>query len=130
MTLRGIRGAIRVRRNTRQDIRAATRRLLLALLRANRIGTDDVASCFFTLTRDLDADFPANAARSLSGWAHVPLLCASEIAVPGALDRVLRVLLLAHTPVLPDRIRHQYLGETSCLRPDLARRNTAPRTRK
>jgi chorismate mutase len=119
MPLRGIRGAADVSANTRQQIFARTQELLRAIVRANRIRPDDVAAAFFTLTPDLDADFPAYAARDL-GWAHVPMMCASELAVPGGMKRVVRVMLLVNTSVPPRRVRHQYLGKTASLRPDLA----------
>lgn len=127
MAIRGIRGAVRVRSNTRKDIFDGTRRLMGAVLRANRVRPEDVASCFFTMTPDLNADFPAYAVRGLEGWKHVPLLCAGELAVPDSMTRVVRVLLLVETDVPPGKIRHQYLGETSCLRPDLARTNSRRR---
>lgn len=120
MRLRGIRGAIDVPRNAREAILERTQELLRAALAANDVRPDDIAAAFFTMTPDLDADFPAHAARRL-GWSHVPLMCATEIAVPGAMKRVVRVLLLVNSDAPPATIRHQYLGATPCLRPDLAK---------
>ncbi len=121
MSVRGVRGAITVGRNTRGEIAARAVELVHGMLDANRIETGDIAAAFFTLTPDLDADFPAHAVRRLGPhWRSVPLMCASEIPVEGALPRVLRVMLLVNTDVPPSKIRHQYLGGTECLRPDLA----------
>jgi chorismate mutase len=124
--VRGIRGATTVQHNTREEIFARTQELVLAMLRENDVRVDDIAAAFFTLTPDLDADFPAYAARDLAArpgmaaWRWVPMMCASEIGVPGGMSRVVRVLLLVNTPRPPAKIRHQYLGGTACLRPDLA----------
>lgn len=125
MPLRGIRGAVDVPRNTREAILERTQELLRAAVAANGVRPDDIAAAFFTMTPDLDADFPAHAARRL-GWTQVPLMCATEIAVPGAMKRVVRVLLLVNSNAPPSRIRHPYLGATPCLRPDLAK----PRARR
>lgn len=119
MTLRGIRGAVQAAKNSRDAIRAATLDLLQAVIKSNRVRPDDVAAAFFTVTDDLTAEFPAAAARDL-GWTTVPMLCNREIPVPGALPRVVRVLLLVNTHRAAKSIRHVYLGETQCLRPDLA----------
>ncbi len=118
MPIRGIRGAIDVARNTRHEIFHRTQELLRAMIRANRIRKEDVAAAFFTMTPDLDADFPAYAARDI-GWKHVPMMCASELPVPGAMKRVVRAMLLVNTYQTPEEIRHQYLGITAALRPDL-----------
>lgn len=115
---RGIRGAIRVKENTKESIFDATRTLLNEIVRANEVDTDDIASAFFTATVDLNADYPAYAARDL-GWDTVPLLCAREMDVPGGMTRVIRVLLHVNTAKPQTRIIHRYLGETQSLRPDL-----------
>lgn len=131
MSVRGVRGAITVDRNTRGGIGARAVELVRALLDQNRIETADIAAAFFTLTPDLDADFPAHAVRKLGDhWRDVPLMCASEISVDGALPRVLRVMLLVNTDIPPSKIRHQYLGGTECLRPDLAPGPAATKTSK
>ncbi len=130
MQVRGVRGAVRVASNTRDEIFARTQELLRAMVSANRILPDDVAAAFFTLSPDLNADFPAYAARDM-GWTTVPLMCASEVAVPGSMDRVVRILLLVNTTLAARAVRHQYLGETACLRPDLAKtgaKETRPRS--
>ena len=121
MPLRGIRGAINVARNSRQEIFTKTRTLLETMVSANRIRERDVAAAIFTLTPDLNADFPAYAARDM-GWTTVPMMCGSELGVPGAMKRVVRIMLLVNTSRSAKSIRHQYLGDTERLRPDLAKR--------
>lgn len=122
--MRGIRGAINVTKNTKAEIRAKTRELLEAIVAANRFDPDDIAAAFFTLTPDLNAEFPAAAAREI-GWKHVPMICSIEVGVPGAMKRVIRVMLLVNTRTRAREIRHQYLGDTPCLRPDLAKSDGA-----
>jgi chorismate mutase len=112
-----VRGAVQVERNDPDAILAATEELVRELMGRNGLGPEAMVSCIFTLTPDLDAEFPAVAARRL-GLDSVPLLCASEVRVPGAMERVIRVLLhyyadSAHTPT------HAYLGEAQSLRSDL-----------
>lgn len=113
-----VRGAVGVDENSAAAILAATRELLQAMLRENGLSPQDVVSAIFTMTHDLDAVFPAEAARQL-GWTDVPLLCACEIAVPGSLPRVVRVLLHVETDRPRAEIRHVYLGRAAALRPDL-----------
>ena len=117
MPIRGIRGATTVERDTPEDILAATGELLAAMVEANRIEPDDVASALFTTTPDLSGDYPARAAREL-GWSTVPLLGATEMRVPGALARCIRVLLHVNTNTPPTSIKHIYLREARALRPD------------
>lgn len=117
MPVRGIRGATSVERDTPEDILAATRELLAAMVAANRIEPDDIASALFTTTPDLSGDYPARAARQL-GWTTVPLLGATEMHVPSALARCIRVLLHVNTDTHPTAIKHIYLREARALRPD------------
>lgn len=119
MRLRGIRGATTVDVNTREAILAATDELLRAIIEANGIERDDVASVFFSTTPDLDADFPAVAARNI-GWTKVALMCAHEMAVPGSLPMCLRILMHVNTSRTPDEIEFVYLRGARVLRPDLA----------
>ena len=91
------------------------------MARANRANADDVAAAIFSMTPDLDAEFPAIAARRM-GWTDVPLMCATELDVPGGMKKVVRILLLVNSNVPSRKIRHQYLGKTPALRPDLAGR--------
>ena len=119
MTCRGVRGATTAESNDREAILEATRQLLALMVRHNSIDRHDLASAFFTVTRDLDAEFPALAARQI-GWSDVPLLCGYEMAVPGSLGRCIRVLLHWHTEKQASEIHHVYARGAEKLRPDLA----------
>jgi chorismate mutase len=119
MRLRGVRGATTATANTREAICSATQELLRRLIEANEIPMEEIASAFFTVSDDLDAEYPALAARDL-GWVYVPLLCAREIAVPGGLAHCIRVLLHINTEETQERIRHVYLREAVTLRPVFA----------
>ncbi len=115
----GVRGAITVDANTAEDILAATRELLSALVEANAIDVNDIGGAYFTTTVDLTAAYPAVAARQL-GWGDVASLCGHEMAVPGGLPRCVRVMLLWNTTRAPRDIRHVYLRAAQQLRPDRA----------
>jgi chorismate mutase len=116
--VRGIRGANEVAANTEEAILEATTDLLIALQQANGFSGSDVISAIFTLTPDLNAAFPARAARERLGWAEAALMCATEINVPGAVPRVVRVLL--HVAGGAERpVRHVYMRGAGALRPDL-----------
>ncbi len=119
MYSRGIRGATTVERNTKEEIFAATRELLEVLVQRNELNTEDIASAIFTLTADLDAEFPALAARSL-GWVEVPLLCTREIPVPGSLGMCIRVLLQVNTERRQSEMQHVYQRRAVVLRPDVS----------
>jgi chorismate mutase len=121
---RGIRGAITVESNTREAILAATSELLGEMLRANDVRKEDVASAYFTTTTDLNAEFPALAARNDFGWHDVALMCGHEMAVPGSLPMCLRILLHVNTERTQDQICHVYLRGAAVLRPDLAAAET------
>jgi len=125
-----VRGAIQVPANRAEAIRASTARLLTALVETNRLDPARIVSAIFTATPDLTADFPAHAARIL-GWTDVPLLGATEIDVPGALPRVVRVLLTVEGAPRGKRLTPVYLDGAEALRPDLARarRKPGPTTR-
>lgn len=118
MAVRAVRGAIQIDRDERDLIIQGTREMIVALLARNELTADDVISAVFTATPDLTAEFPAYAARLL-GFTDVPLLCATEIAVPGALPRVLRVLAHVETDLPRAQVRHVYLGGAAALRRDL-----------
>ncbi|WP_146370412.1 chorismate mutase [Symmachiella macrocystis] len=120
MPVRGIRGATTVDIDTPEEIRAATRELLIAVLKANQVEEfDELASVFLTTSHDLTSAFPAAAAREL-GMDLVPLLCATEIAVPGAMPRCIRVLMHINTDRSQQEITHVYLREAQKLRPDMS----------
>lgn len=119
MRCRGIRGATTVERNTAEDILEATSELLAAIAEANEIDVDDVASAIFTTSPDLNATFPAVAARDF-GWDSIALLCLHEMGVPGSLERVIRVLVHYNTEKSASQIRHVYLRRAVELRPEWA----------
>jgi len=125
-----VRGAIQVPANRAEAIRASTAKLLTALVERNKLDPARIVSAIFTATPDLTADFPAHAARIL-GWTDVPLLGATEIDVPGALPRVVRVLLTVEGAPRSRRLTPVYLDGAEALRPDLAsaRRKAGPSTR-
>ena len=118
MVVRGVRGATTVESNTVEAILEATKDLLAAMLKANEIDVDDVASAFFTTTPDLNAEFPAVAARDM-GWSDVALLCGHEMNKPGALPMCLRILLHVNTDKGKRDIKHIYLRGARVLRPDV-----------
>ena len=118
MRLVALRGANTVTENTAEAILAATDKLMREILSRNTLHSDDLVSCIFTLTPDLDAEFPAVAAREM-GLSMIPLLCAREIPVPGALPQVIRVLMHAYLPDPEARPQHVYLGDAIKLRLDL-----------
>ena len=120
MACRGVRGATTVTADDRDEILLATRQLLALMIRQNEIDTEDLASAQFTVTKDLQAEFPALAARQL-GWLEVPLLCGYEITVERSLPRCIRVLLLWNTEKTQSEIQHFYLHEAIKLRPDLSK---------
>ena len=116
MKCRGIRGATTVDANTREDILASTKELLRQMVQANGVQEEDVACILFTTTSDLNAEFPAAAAREL-GLSHAPLLCSHEIDVPGSLPMCLRVLILFNTEKSAQDIDHIYIKGAKNLRP-------------
>ncbi|MDW7675931.1 MAG: chorismate mutase [Bacillota bacterium] len=118
MYVRGIRGATSVEQDTREEIHAATKELLIKMVAENKIAIEDIASVFFTVTPDLIADFPAYAAREL-GWTKVPLICMKEIEVPNSLPMCVRVLIHVNTTKTQEEVRHIYLRKAQNLRADL-----------
>jgi chorismate mutase len=120
MPVRGIRGATVLLKDQPEAILAATRDLLVGILKANpTLRPGDLASAIFTVTDDLRSAYPARAAREL-GWVDVPLICTREIPVPGGLERCIRVLLHWNTDLSQEEIHHVYQGEAASLRPDLS----------
>jgi chorismate mutase len=116
--LRGIRGAIVARENTKDAILEATRELLSKMIQENNIEREDIASIFFSVTKDLDAEFPAFAARNL-GFEYTPLLCLNEIPVPGSLEKCIRILIHVNTDIEQKDLKHIYIGGAKNLRTDL-----------
>ena len=123
--LRGIRGATTVDSNTRADILEATEELLAEMIVANDIESSEVASVWFTTTPDLNAEFPAVAARLTFKWSHAALMCGHEMQVPGSLASCLRILLHVNTPLRQNQVQHVYLRGARVLRTDLTV-NTEP----
>jgi chorismate mutase len=118
LTVRGVRGATTVQRDEPHEIRDAVQELIEAMLEQNDLTSMDIVSAIFTTTPDLVAEFPAHAAR-LYGWTDVPLLCAQELPVDGALPRCIRILLHVETTRLRHEMRHLYLRDAILLRQDL-----------
>ena len=117
--VRGVRGATTADADTREAILSATHELLRAMIAANNICPDDVASIIFTTTLDVDAEYPAVAAREL-GWRDAALLCLHEMAVPHSLPMCIRVLIHWNTSIRADEVKHVYLKGAIALRPDRA----------
>ena len=120
MSCRGVRGAITVEANSREEILKGARQLLALMIRKNGIEPEDVASAIFSCTHDLNAEFPALAARQL-GWLDVPLLCTNEVDVPGSLKKCVRVLINWNTSRAQRDIVHVYVKDAVKLRPDLSK---------
>lgn len=113
----GVRGAITADANTAEAILAATRELLTTIVEANQIETDDIGSVIFSTTIDLNAEYPAIAARQM-GWQDVAIMCTHEMNVPQGLKRCVRVMIMWNTNLSPHDVRHIYLREAQQLRPD------------
>lgn len=114
--LKAIRGAATVRSNSADDIKAATQTMLQEIMTANNLSAGQIISALFSLTPDLNAAFPAAAARAL-GWTDMPMMCCQEIPVPGALPMAVRVMIHAD---VNGPVRHIYQGGAIALRPDWA----------
>ena len=123
MWCRGIRGATTAEGNTREAVLEATRELLSSMLEANEVRVEDVACIIFTATSDLDAEFPAVAARQL-GLSQTALICGQELDIPGSLERCLRVLMLYNTEKGNGDIVHVYLRGATGLRSESALEET------
>ena len=115
MLCRGIRGATVAAANTKEEILSATQDLLRKMLSANYVDKQSVACMFFTTTPDLNAEFPALGARQM-GWADTALMCNQEIAVPGSLEKCIRILVLFNTEKRAEDIRHVYINGAEVLR--------------
>ncbi len=126
MSVRGIRGATVVNENSLPEVINGTRRLLEEIMINNPdLRMEDIASVIFTATEDLDAAYPAAAAREL-GWDSVPLLCAKELTIQNELKMCIRVLVHWNTEKHQNEVRHTYIGGAGVLRPDLKNQNQAP----
>jgi chorismate mutase len=119
VAVRAVRGAVQIGGHDRDDILAGTAELVTEVMGRNELSTDDVISVVFTVTPDLTAEFPALAARKL-GFQEVPLLCAAEIDVPGAMPRVVRLMMHIETSKPRSALQHVYLRGAAALRLDIA----------
>ena len=117
MSFRGVRGATTSEENSAEAILKSTQDLLKQMMEANQINVDDIASIFLSTTEDLNAEFPAKAARNL-GLNHTPLLCLHEMDVPHGLKSCIRILIHFNSALNPKDIQHIYLKEAQSLRPD------------
>tara|TARA_A200000113_G_C8609149_1_gene271984 strand:- start:83 stop:445 length:363 start_codon:yes stop_codon:yes gene_type:complete len=118
MTCRGIRGAITITENKEDSIINGTIRLLEEIISSNQIKNDDIVSIFFSVTEDLNATFPARAARNM-GLTDTPLLCFHEIRVPDGLEKCIRILMHVNSDKQKSDIKHIYLEKAESLRPDI-----------
>lgn len=116
--VRAIRGATTVENNDAVEMLRETEKLLVEIIEKNKLKEEDIISIIFTVTNDLNATFPAIAARNL-GWTSVALMCTNEIPVPGSLEKCIRVLLHFNTNKRNDEILHIYLNDAKVLRPDI-----------
>jgi chorismate mutase len=123
MPVRGVRGAITINSNTKEDIVEKSTELIKTLVKRNNILVEDIASVMFSVTEDIDAEFPAVAARNL-GWIYTPLFCTREIPVKGSMKGCIRVIMHVNSDKRQDEIIQAYLGEAEKLRPDLNSNDT------
>ncbi|ARI77254.1 chorismate mutase [Halobacillus mangrovi] len=119
--IRGIRGATTVENNEAKEIISRSVDLLQEMVKENDIKPDDVASVFFTVTGDINDTFPAKSLRELEGWTYVPVMCMTEIPVPGSLPLCIRVMVTVNTDKEQKEVKHIYHYEARQLRPDLKR---------
>ena len=126
--VRGIRGATTVEQNDAASITKATAELLLMLRDLNQLRPEDIAYVWFTVTEDLDATFPADAARATLGWTEVPLICGREIPVPGSLAMCIRVLISWNTTKTQGQVQHAFMHGARALRPAWAYPRRAAKT--
>lgn len=120
MYTRGIRGATTVASNTEADIVNETSKLLKEIVQKNSLDPEAICSVWITLTKDLDAAFPAKSIRELQGWELVPLMCSQEVPVKGALEKCIRFMIHVNTDKTQKEMVHVYLNGAKALRPDLA----------
>jgi chorismate mutase len=120
MWTRGVRGATTVKINSKEAIVDATKEMLDEIVAINGIAPEDIASAFFSTTKDLNAEFPAIAARQI-GWKDIPLMCMHEMEVPNSLPMCVRVMIHWNTNKPASEIRHVYINGAEKLRPDLIR---------
>ncbi|WP_368504501.1 chorismate mutase [Alkalihalophilus sp. As8PL] len=118
--VRGIRGATTVTSNEEEEILEVTEELVNEIISQNSFLPDEVAQVLITVTEDLSATFPAKALRRFKDWTYVPVMCATEIPVPGSLEKCIRILLTVNTTAAQNEINHIYMRDAIKLRPDLS----------
>lgn len=121
MQIVAIRGAITLENNTKEEIELNTIELINTILENNKISKDDIIQAIFTVTKDIDADFPAKYARLNLGWDNVPMICSYEMSVPNSLQMCLRVLITTYSEFSKNEVKHAYLKGAAKLRPDLSK---------
>lgn len=119
---RGLRGATTVKKNEAEEIISTTKQLIDEMVSANNVSPDDISHVFISVTKDIDAVFPARALREFSGWTHVPVMCMKEIDVPNSLEKCIRVMMVIRTNKKPTEMNHIFQNEAIQLRPDLAKK--------
>lgn len=125
MGVRGVRGAITVEKDTKEEVISATKLMLEEIISRNGLQPEDIASMLFTTTEDVSSVFPAQAVRQLEGegWTYVPLMCMREIPVPGSLPMCVRVIMHVNTDKTAQEIQHVFLRDAIKLRPDLTKQS-------
>lgn len=119
--MQGIRGAITVNNDDRQEIITAVQQLLSTIMEKNQLAPEDIGAALFSATKDITAVFPAFAARQLPNWDLVPLFDAQQLYIENSLEKCIRVLLLVNTDKTQKEIQHIYLGNAINLRPDISK---------
>lgn len=119
--VRGVRGATTTEANEEKQILEATKEVLAKMISENQITPEQVAQVIITVTPDLNATFPAKALRLFEGWTYVPVMCATEINVPHALKKCIRIMMTINTEKKQQEIKHIYLKEATQLRPEFSR---------
>lgn len=122
--IRGIRGATTVTKNDAELIISETKRMIEEMALKNKIKPQDIASVLISVTKDLNATFPAKALRLIDGWKYVPVMCMPEIEVPGSLPRCIRVMMTVNTELEQHEVTHIYLNDAVQLRPDLLKKDS------
>ncbi|WP_416144753.1 chorismate mutase [Planococcus koreensis] len=123
--IRGVRGAITVSADQPEEILKETRKLILEMVKENKIVPDDVASVIISTTTDISSAFPAKAVRTIEDWTYVPVMCTHEMDVPGSMPLCIRVMMHVNTSIPQQEIQHIYLNEAVKLRPDLIKSKEA-----
>lgn len=122
--IRAIRGATTVTKNDAELIISETKRMIEEMALKNKIKPQDIASVLISVTKDLNATFPAKALRLIDGWKYVPVMCMPEIEVPGSLPRCIRVMMTVNTELEQHEVTHIYLNDAVQLRPDLLKKDS------